>query len=39
MTLNLDDAKNTAEVLTTALPYIQRFVDKLIVVKYGGHAY
>ncbi|MBH0005608.1 acetylglutamate kinase [Psychrobacter sp. SWN149] len=38
MTLNLDDAKNTAEVLTTALPYIQRFVDKLIVVKYGGNA-
>jgi len=24
--------------LTTALPYIQRFVDKLIVVKYGGNA-
>ena len=38
MTLNIDDAKNTAEVLTTALPYIQRFVDKLIVVKYGGNA-
>lgn len=38
MTLDLDDAKNTAEVLTTALPYIQRFVDKLIVVKYGGNA-
>lgn len=38
MSLNLDDAKNTAEVLTTALPYIQRFVDKLIVVKYGGNA-
>ena len=38
MTLNLNDAKITAEVLTTALPYIQRFVDKLIVVKYGGNA-
>ncbi len=38
MSLNLDDAKNTAEVLTTALPYIQRFVGKLIVVKYGGNA-
>ncbi|MDN3452068.1 MULTISPECIES: acetylglutamate kinase [unclassified Psychrobacter] len=38
MTLDLDDAKNTAEVLTTALPYIQRFVDKIIVVKYGGNA-
>lgn len=38
MSLNLDDAKTTAEVLTTALPYIQRFVGKLIVVKYGGNA-
>ncbi|MBP2281526.1 acetylglutamate kinase [Psychrobacter sp. PL15] len=38
MSLNFDDAKITAEVLTTALPYIQRFVDKLIVVKYGGNA-
>ena len=38
MTLNLDDAKITAEVLTTALPYIQRYVGKLIVVKYGGNA-
>lgn len=24
--------------MTTALPYIQRFVDKIIVVKYGGNA-
>jgi acetylglutamate kinase len=38
MSLNLDDAKITAEVLTTALPYIQRFAGKLIVVKYGGNA-
>lgn len=38
MSLNLDDAKITAEVLTTALPYIQRYVGKLIVVKYGGNA-
>lgn len=38
MSLNLDEAKITAEVLTTALPYIQRFVGKLIVVKYGGNA-
>ncbi len=38
MSLNLDEAKVTAEVLTTALPYIQRFVGKLIVVKYGGNA-
>lgn len=38
MSLNLEQAKTTAEVLTTALPYIQRFEDKLIVVKYGGNA-
>ena len=38
MSLNLTDAKITAEVLTTALPYIQRFSGKLIVVKYGGNA-
>ena len=38
MSLNFEDAKNTAEVLTIALPYIQRYVDKLIVVKYGGNA-
>lgn len=38
MSLNLDEAKNVAEVLTTALPYIQRYEDKLIVVKYGGNA-
>ena len=38
MTLNLDEAKITAEVLTPALPSIQRFVDKLIVAKYGGNA-
>ena len=38
MSLNLNDAKTTAEVLTTALPYIQRYVGKLIVVKYGGNA-
>ena len=38
MSLNLAEAKTTAEVLTTALPYIQRFEDKIIVVKYGGNA-
>ena len=27
-----------AEVLIEALPYIRRFFDKTIVVKYGGHA-
>ena len=27
-----------AEVLLEALPYIQRFFSKTIVIKYGGHA-
>jgi acetylglutamate kinase len=38
MTLNINDAKNIASVLTEALPYIQRFIGKTIVVKYGGNA-
>lgn len=38
MSLSLQQAKLTAEVITTALPYIQRYKDKLIVVKYGGNA-
>ena len=38
MSLSLEDAKLTAEVITTALPYIQKYKDKLIVVKYGGNA-
>lgn len=34
------DFMNTerAEILIQALPYIQKFKDKTIVVKYGGHA-
>lgn len=36
--LTLADAKHTSEVITTALPYIQRYKDKLIVIKYGGNA-
>ena len=31
-------AMNTARVLIEALPYIQRFSGKTIVIKYGGHA-
>jgi len=31
-------AQNTAKVLTEALPYIQRFSGKTIVIKYGGNA-
>ncbi len=38
MTLTRNDALNIANVLTEALPYIQRFVGKTIVVKYGGNA-
>lgn len=38
MALDLNQAMQTAEVLTEALPYIQRFEDKVMVVKYGGNA-
>ncbi|HEY1826530.1 MAG TPA: acetylglutamate kinase, partial [Acidimicrobiales bacterium] len=31
-------AEKTASVLVEALPYIQRFRDKVVVVKYGGNA-
>ncbi|WP_395144699.1 acetylglutamate kinase [Moraxella atlantae] len=36
--LDLAQATQTAEVLTEALPYIQRFEDKVMVIKYGGNA-
>ena len=38
MTLTRDAAVNIAQVLTEALPYIQRFINKTVVVKYGGNA-
>jgi len=38
MTLDLSNAMNIAHVLTEALPYIQRFAGKTIVIKYGGNA-
>lgn len=38
MSLDLAQAMHTADVLTEALPYIQRFEDKVMVVKYGGNA-
>ena len=38
MTLERDAAVNVANVLTEALPYIQRFAGKTIVIKYGGNA-
>ncbi len=38
MTQTSNDALNVAHVLTAALPYIQRYQGKTIVVKYGGNA-
>ena len=38
MSLTIDNAMNVANVLTEALPYIQRFTRKTIVVKFGGNA-
>ncbi|MBH96346.1 MAG: acetylglutamate kinase [Gammaproteobacteria bacterium] len=36
--LNLTHAKEIAKVLSEALPYIQKFSGRTIVVKYGGNA-
>ncbi|MDA0789009.1 MAG: acetylglutamate kinase [Proteobacteria bacterium] len=38
MTLDRQSAMNIASVLAEALPYIQRFTNRTIVIKYGGHA-
>ncbi len=38
MSINAKSALNIAKVLTEALPYIQRFSGKTIVIKYGGNA-
>ncbi len=38
MTLPKTDALSIAHVLTEALPYIQRYLGKTLVVKYGGNA-
>jgi acetylglutamate kinase len=38
MSLDRTEALNIAQVLTEALPYIQRFTGKTIVVKFGGNA-
>jgi acetylglutamate kinase len=38
MTLTPQSAANRARILTEALPYIQRFQGKTIVIKYGGNA-
>ncbi|MDM8568295.1 acetylglutamate kinase [Thiotrichales bacterium HSG1] len=38
MSLTLTSAKNIAHVLTEALPYINEFVGKTFIIKYGGNA-
>jgi acetylglutamate kinase len=38
MSLNSQNATQIAQVLTEALPYIQRFSGKTLVIKYGGNA-
>ncbi|MEJ2575262.1 MAG: acetylglutamate kinase [Gammaproteobacteria bacterium] len=38
MSLTPAVAKNVAHVLTEAMPYIQRFGGKTVVIKYGGNA-
>jgi acetylglutamate kinase len=38
MSINPSTALEKAQVLSEALPYIQRFFDKTIVIKYGGNA-
>ena len=38
MSLDSQQALNVAHVLTDALPYIQRFKGRTIVIKYGGNA-
>ena len=41
MNENNNDAKDwlsNADMLTEALPYMQKYADSIIVIKYGGHA-
>ena len=38
MSLDRSQALNIVQVLTEALPYIQRFTGKTVVVKFGGNA-
>jgi len=38
MSLSRKEAQITAQVIARALPYIQRFAGKTVVVKYGGNA-
>ena len=36
--LTMQDALNTAKMLSEALPYLQRFTGAVVVVKFGGNA-
>ena len=38
MSLTISSAKNIAHILIEALPYINRYVGKTFVIKYGGNA-
>ncbi|MGD8879381.1 MAG: acetylglutamate kinase, partial [Methyloceanibacter sp.] len=38
MTDALGSAHTKAKILSEALPYMQRYDRKTVVVKYGGHA-
>ncbi len=38
MSLTTQDSSYRAQILTEALPYIQRFSGKTLVIKYGGNA-
>jgi len=38
MGLNAQAASDVAHVLSEALPYIQRFSGRTVVIKYGGNA-
>ncbi len=38
MTVTPNEGETQARLLAEALPYMQRYEDKTIVVKYGGHA-
>jgi acetylglutamate kinase len=37
-TLTMQDAQTTAKMLSEALPYLQRYADAVVVVKFGGNA-
>ena len=37
-TVTMQDAMNTAKMLSEALPYLQRYSGAVVVVKFGGNA-